>query len=58
VFDDPTATTTEKVGTADIVFTGCNALTLSYVFTNPENFGRTGTIHLTRTGPVPAGCNL
>ncbi len=58
VFDDPTATTTEKVGTADIVFSSCNALTLSYVFTNPENAGRTGTIHLTRTGPAPVGCNL
>jgi hypothetical protein len=58
VFDNPAATTTGQVGTADIVFASCNALTLTYVFTNPENLGRTGTIHLTRTGPAPSGCAL
>ncbi len=58
IFDDPAATKTEKVGTADIVFVSCTALTLSYAFTNQDNLGRTGTIHLTRTGPAPAGCSL
>jgi hypothetical protein len=58
VFNDPTATTTSQVGTADIVFANCNAMTLSYAFTSGENQGLSGTIHLSRTGPTPAGCGL
>lgn len=58
VFDKPTATATEKVGTASIAFQSCNSLSVSYAFTSGENSGKSGTIHLTRTGPTPAGCSL
>jgi hypothetical protein len=58
IFDQPSATATEKVGTANIAFQSCNSLTVSYAFTSGENSGRSGTIHLTRTGPTPAGCSL
>ncbi|HEX3124350.1 MAG TPA: hypothetical protein VHQ21_13705, partial [Rhodanobacteraceae bacterium] len=57
-FGKATATTAEKVGTAGIVFQGCNALTLSYSFSAGENSGLSGVVHLIRTGPVPAGCSL
>jgi len=58
VFNDPTATTTNQVGTAEITFSSCNAMTVSYAFTSGDNQGRSGTMHLTRTGPTPEGCSL
>jgi len=47
---------TRQVGTASLRYTGCSALELNYAFTLGSNAGRTGTIPLVRTGPVPAGC--
>jgi hypothetical protein len=57
-FGKATATTADKVGTASIVFQGCNALLLSYSFSAGENAGKAGAVHLIRTGPAPVGCSL
>ena len=58
VLDSPGGVTTPQVGTASVVFTSCNAMTLTYAFTSGTNSGQTGTINLQRVGPTPAGCNL
>ncbi len=57
-FDKPTPATSVQVGSADIAFQNCNALTLTYRFTAGENAGLGNTLHLQRVGPVPAVCNL
>lgn len=57
-FDNPATTSTTQVGTADLVFTSCDAMTLTYHFTAGDNAGRSGSIDLHRTGPTPAGCGL
>jgi len=52
-------TTTTQVGRADVIFESCSEMTLSYVFfSNNENSGVTGTLHLARLSPVPAGCDF
>lgn len=48
--------TTTPVGSTDITFQSCSMLTIDYRFTAGENAGRTGTLHLARLSPVPAGC--
>jgi pseudomonalisin len=58
VFNNPTPSTTKQVGTANLAIQSCNAMTLTYNFTSGTNEGKSGTIPLQRTGPVPAGCNL
>ena len=58
VFNNPAATTTNQVGTANVTFSSCNAMTVSYTFTSGDNQGRSGTMHLARTGPTPEGCSL
>ena len=58
VFDDPTPATTAPVGTANIAFQSCSAMTLAYTFTSGTNQGLSGTINLSRPGPTPAGCSL
>lgn len=58
IFDNPTATSTSQVGSADIAFSSCDTMTLTYRFTSGDNNGRNGTIHLRRTGPTPQGCSL
>ncbi len=58
VFNSPTPTTSIQVGTANIAFQSCNAMTLNYRFTSGQNQGLSGTINLTRAGPTPAGCSL
>ena len=58
VFDNPTPTNSVQVGTANIAFQSCNAMTLTYHFTGGENKGREGTIPLQRVGPTPTGCHL
>ena len=55
-FDDPTAVINEQVGTADITFSSCNAMSLAYTFTQGEFIGQSGTIAMTAAGPVPKGC--
>lgn len=58
VFNNPARATTVQVGSANIAFQSCNAMTLAYTFTSGTNQGKSGTINLQRTGPTPAGCAL
>jgi len=58
VFDNPTPTQTVQVGTANVVFQSCNAITLSYTFAAGTNQGLSGSVNLVRVGPTPAGCSL
>jgi hypothetical protein len=57
-FDQPatSAQTTVQVGSADLQFVDCNHLRVAYAFTASGNQGLSGTLDLTRAGPVPAGC--
>lgn len=56
VFDNPASTDSAQVGTANIVFQSCSAMTVSYSFTAGANKGLHGTLNLVRTGPTPQGC--
>ena len=47
---------TVAVGTATIAFQSCSALTFTYTFTGGALRGTSGSMSLTRVGPVPAGC--
>ena len=58
VFDDPTTTTTQIVGSASLALHSCNAMTLNYTFNAGSNQGLGGSVDLTRVGPAPAGCTL
>ena len=58
VFDDPTPTQTQIVGSASIALRSCNAMTLNYAFSAGTNQGLGGSVELTRVGPAPAGCTL
>ncbi len=58
LFDNPAAVTPQQVGTANIAFQSCAAMTLAYTFTGGENKGLSGTINLRRVGPAPLGCSL
>ncbi len=58
VFDQHATTTTAPVGTADITWQSCSSATMAYTFTAGPNAGLSGTLDLTRLGPVPAGCSL
>ena len=57
-FDTPTPTTqtTEAVGTGTWTFQGCSTATFTYAFTAGTSSGRSGSIAVTRVGPVPPGC--
>jgi hypothetical protein len=48
---------TTPVGTASLRFESCSTLTVDYLFTAGEIAGASGTLHLARLSPVPAGCN-
>ena len=55
VFNTPSAVTTTQVGTADVTFTSCTAVTLDYTFTSGEFEGQTGSID--EQNPMPSsGC--
>jgi len=58
VFHNPAAVTRTQVGSADIAFASCNALTITYNFSAGTNQGKSGKITLVRAGPAPAGCTL
>jgi Leucine-rich repeat (LRR) protein len=49
--------TTTPVGHANLRFDSCSTLTLDYTFTAGEIALASGTLHLARLSPVPAGCN-
>lgn len=44
------------VGTATLAFQSCSTATFTFNFTGGSSSGASGTIGLTRVGPVPAGC--
>jgi hypothetical protein len=56
VFDTGGGVSTTPVGTATLTFTRCTEGTFDYTFTAGEMSGKTGTIPLTRLGPVPQSC--
>jgi hypothetical protein len=58
VFDQPTnpAQSTGVVGTSTLTFASCTSAQLQFNFTSGSMAGRSGTIALTRLGPVPPGC--
>jgi hypothetical protein len=58
MFDKPTPAgqKTVAVGTGTMAFQSCSAATFSYNFTSGSSSGRSGTITLSRVGPVPPGC--
>jgi len=55
-FDTGGGVTTTPVGTATLTFTSCVAGTFDYTFTAGELSGKSGSIPLTRLGPVPQSC--
>jgi hypothetical protein len=58
IFDKPTppGQMTVPVGTGTMAFQSCTAATFSYNFTGGTSMGSSGTINLSRVGPVPPGC--
>ena len=58
MFDKPTppGQRTVPVGTGTMAFQNCTAATFSYNFTGGTSMGSSGTINLSRVGPVPPGC--
>jgi len=58
VFDisTPSGQKTVPVGTGTMAFQSCSAATFSYNFTGGSSSGLSGTINLSRVGPVPPGC--
>jgi hypothetical protein len=58
MFDTPTPAgqKTVAVGTGTMAFQSCSAATFNYSFTGGSSNGLTGTIALSRVGPVPSGC--
>jgi hypothetical protein len=58
IFDNPASVTKIQVGTANIVFQSCNAMSMTYQFTAGQNSGLVGTIPLKRVVPAQTGCVL
>jgi hypothetical protein len=58
LFDAPTAPLpqTVDVGFGTMAFQSCSAATFSYYFTGGSSSGLSGTIPLSRVGPVPPDC--
>ena len=57
-FDTPTppGQQTVPVGSGTLAFQSCSAATFAYNFTGGSSSGLSGSIALSRVGPVPAGC--
>ena len=60
MFDTPTPAgqKTVAVGTGTMTFQSCSAATFNYSFTGGSSNGLTGTIALSRVGPVPPGLHV
>ena len=58
MFDTPTppGQKTVAVGSGTLAFQSCTAATFSYNFTGGSSSGLSGTLTLSRVGPVPPGC--
>ncbi len=48
--------TTTNVGTANVVFSSCTSMTVTYNFSAGVNKGLSGTTSFVRLGPPPSGC--
>jgi hypothetical protein len=57
MFDAPAAVNTAQVGTGTLAFQSCSAATFNYSFTGGPSSGMSGSIVLSRVGPVPPGCS-
>jgi len=57
-FDMPGAGVTTQVGTIGVTYQDCTSAILAYTFNAGENEGSTGSMTLSRVGPVPEGCSL
>jgi len=59
VFDSSAATAQSvAVGNATLVFQSCSSARLTFSFTGGSSSGASGSIALTRIGPVPPGCAI
>ena len=56
IFNTPSIVHTVSVGSGTLAFQNCTNATLDYMFTGGSSSGASGTIALTRIGPVPRGC--
>jgi hypothetical protein len=58
IFDTPTPSgqRTVTVGSGTLAFQSCTAATFGYSFSGGTSTGLSGTINLSRVGPVPPGC--
>ena len=58
MFDTPTppGQTTTPVGSGTLAFQSCSAATFAYNFTGGSSSGLSGSIALSRVGPMPPGC--
>jgi hypothetical protein len=54
VFNQPSTVARVQVGSADVVFTSCTSMTMTYTFTEGEFAGLSGTINQTTIVPNPA----
>jgi hypothetical protein len=50
------APSTVAVGTGTLTFLSCSGASLAYTFTGGSSSGTSGTINLSRIGPIPTGC--
>jgi Leucine-rich repeat (LRR) protein len=57
-FDGPAGVQTVPIGSANLSFQSCTAMTVEYTFTAGENAGRTATRHLVRLSSAPDGCGI
>ena len=58
MFDTPTPAgqKTVAVGSGTMAYQSCSAATFNYTFTGGSSNGLSGTVALSRVGPVPPGC--
>lgn len=57
IFDSTAATASSgAVGTGTLAFQNCSSATLNFKFTGGSSSGASGSIALSRIGPVPQGC--
>lgn len=58
IFDQPTNPnpSSAPVGSATLTFASCTSALLDFNFTGGSSMGQSGTLALTRVGPIPPGC--
>ena len=59
IFDNPAKVQTTQVGSANLQFTACSTLNLSYTFAGGDNQGHSGSVSLTHLSSLSgAGCGF